>query len=253
MYSFETEIDSIVERIIADITAEFDFEIQDGVIAFTDANINKAILLKGNVEAIISNSGFYAAVRSAIDDYLDVATSRIGEVKRMFSLTDLSGFDTQTIRAIQAMDYGKLQGVAEKFVAGVGDKFVNSVATGQQFSTLLDETVKQAERFKNEALTQMNTMQNVFRQNLEDKLAEEIGFDDTNVWEYMGAPLQANSHKECIWALTQKAAAPYFTNEEKEEFERGGGPLTIVHGEPRWNCQHNFFMTSLTLKEAGLA
>jgi hypothetical protein len=171
----------------------------------------------------------------------------------MFSITDLSGFDTQTIRSIQAMDYGKLQGVAEKFIAGVGDKFVNSVATGQQFSTLLDETVKQAERFKNEALTQINTMQNVFRQNLEDKLAEEIGFDNTNVWIYMGAPLQANSHKECIWALTQKAAAPYFTNEEKEEFERGGGPLTIVHGEPRWNCQHNFFMTSLTLKEAGLA
>jgi len=255
MFNFETALDKSIREITAEVMAVADFDIEDGIIAFTHENIDKAILIKSQLPGIIKKAGYFETVAKALDDYIAIATERTSAVKGLFDVTSLSGFNKTAIKAIQAMDYSKLDGVADKFIVGVGEKFINSVATGKQLPTLIDETIKQAENFKNEALTQLNTMQNVFRQNLEDQLAEEVGFgeDADDVWVYQGAPLQANSHKECIWALTKKAGSPYFTDEEKREFERGGGVLTIQHSEPRWNCQHNFFMTALTREEAGLA
>ena len=147
------------------------------------------------------------------------------------------------------MTYEGMQNLGEQTLPAIHNAITQSVINGSTITQMTNQISGKLGKFEQYAKTYIVTAKREFIQKTENYVAEKINFgsEKDDIWEYIGAPLQDNSHPECVWALEQKENAPYFTNAEKEEFESGGG---YPHTEPRWNCQHNFMITDMTYAEA---
>ena len=247
---FEKQIDKILTKLSAEIKKLIKFDTVGGAVLDNNDNLRRAVVIKKQIENALRDMGYFSLVQKSLDDNGVVFEQRLAEVTKLLNVDKLANIGKGTLRSLNKVYYDKLSGVADKFIAGIQDKIYNNVLLGQQYSTLIDDTLKAAESFKNEALTQMRTIKQNFIQQTEDELAEQIGFgeEEDDIWAYVGAPLQDNSHKECIWALTEKLHTPYFTNAEKDMF-LSGSTGTFSFDPVRWNCQHVFNMTDLTYEE----
>lgn len=244
MIDFDRRIEQVIEDLNREIKSALNFDMNGGIIIENNKNIDLAIRSQLELAAALKESGYYTLAAKAVAENKKYIAERLAN----FSIDEFGMTTKQTLDGLLRLDYGKMQTVSSKLIPSVKQKIFDSVITGKSYSQLLLDIDSDLERFKNEALTQLRTIRREFRQNVEDNIAEEIGFGEEkdDIWEYAGAPLQANSHAECIWALTQKKGAPYFTDEEKKLFQSGG---LYPHTEPRWNCQHNFFITDKKYKE----
>lgn len=244
MIDFDSGITQVIEDLSHEIKSGLRFDMEGGIILENTKNIDLAIKAQAQLAAALKEAGYFTLAAKAVAENKKYIATRLSE----FGIDEFGATTQDTLYGLLRLDYGKMQTVSSKLIPGVKQKIFDSVITGKSYSQLLQDIDKSLESFKNEALTQLRTIRREFRQNVEDNIAEEIGFGDEkdDIWEYAGAPLQSNSHAECIWALTQKTGSPYFTDEEKRLFQSGG---LYPHTEPRWNCQHNFFISDKTYKE----
>jgi uncharacterized protein YukE len=185
-----------------------------------------------------------ADLKKTNSKYLEDAKKRVPK-----SMTKFVGFDNNSLNAMIQMQYLGIETVQAQAVDAIKSATITYINTPTTIDKLLQDLQGRIDQLEAHTKTQLNTFYREYSQTLENQIAEQIGFGENkdDIWEYSGAPLQDNSHDECVWALTQKQGAPYFTNEEKIAFESGG---LYSHSEPRWNCQHDFVMTNLTYAEA---
>jgi hypothetical protein len=244
MINFDDSIEQVIEDLNRQIKSELSFDMNGGIIIENNKNIDLAIRSQLELSAALKESGYYTLAAKAVAENKRYIKKRLFQ----FEIDEFGMTTKQTLDGLLRLDYGKMQSVSDKLIPNIKQKIFDSVITGKSYSQLQLDIDKSLEGFKNEALTQLRTIRREFRQNVEDSIAEQIGFGEEkdDIWEYAGAPLQSNSHAECIWALTQKKGAPYFTDEEKKLFQSGG---LYPHTEPRWNCQHNFYITNKKYKD----
>jgi hypothetical protein len=244
MINFDDSIEQVIEDLNRQIKSALKFDMNGGIIIENNKNIDLAIRSQLELAAALKESGYYTLAAKAVAENKRYIKKRLFQ----FEIDEFGMTTKQTLDGLLRLDYGKMQSVSDKLIPNIKQKIFDSVITGKSYSQLQLDIDKSLEGFKNEALTQLRTIRREFRQNVEDSIAEQIGFGEEkdDIWEYAGAPLQSNSHAECIWALTQKKGAPYFTDEEKKLFQSGG---LYPHTEPRWNCQHNFYITNKKYKD----
>ena len=188
------------------------------------------------------------------DEYAELVTEISEDIKRNINSTlakarntnpDLKDlkFDKASIEALLQLNVQELYNINSTLATELQSRLIQSIVIGLPQSDLMTQLEKYTDlNFKNKISTLYSTLENTYQQKTEDILASQIEFD--GIWEYIGAPLQANSHKECVWALTEKPNAPYFTTKEKEEFEAGTYPPHLEgRSSIRYNCQHYFIMT----------
>ena len=132
---------------------------------------------------------------------------------------DFGGFSKTTFDSINSLQKLEFNSVGQDGMSEILKVLNGQVAVGasrtQAIKTLKKTLNRNIVRYSE---TYVETAKNMFNQEVNNKIAKDVGFD--GIWEYIGAPLQANSHLECIWALTKKPKAPYFTTAEKIKFEK---------------------------------
>jgi len=243
--SFEQELAKIVKTLESRINKFVDaMAIQDGRFLVKQENFKNATILYNEVMGALRDSGFEDVIGKEMLKSKSIIDERIDAVS---TFKEVGKFDKTMLKDLMKTQFGEVMGLGNDAARSVKSVLMQQVISGAQRTEAVNLLKKTLEtKLQRHAETLVRTSKNQFTQQVENELAKEVGYGEKDIWEYAGAPLQDNSHAECIWALTQKEHAPYFTNAEKEEFEAGG---LFDHTEPRWNCQHNFFMVDLTYEE----
>ena len=235
--SFITALDKSINKKLRNIETINDLSVID------NANLERVILIRQEIsKAMLSYDDLVA---DTVKESAKIFDAIKINAKEVLSRSRLGGIDKLTVDAMLKTQNFIMIDIADKFEGEVGRALMANVMGGVQLEKAVELIGNTTEKFFNEALTNLRTAKNAFSQNAEYLVADSVGFgeDKDDIWEYLGAPLQANSHPECNWAVPKR----YFTNDERLEFESGGG---FPHTEPRYNCQHNFFMSNVTFEEA---
>ena len=195
----------------------------------------------------LEKSGYNELIQETLLKSKDDIAKQLGFMAKALPDTKavLGHLDDTTINSFLKMGYVGLETVPAELVEKVKNTVYQAAILGKSSGQLVSELEAKLSQFGGHAQAQVNTFRREFIQKSEEHIAEQVGFgDDVNdIWEYVGAPIQTNSHPECVWAVEKR----YFTNEEKIDFQNGGG---YPHTEPRWNCQHIFQISNVTYKEA---
>lgn len=247
---FEKGIVQIQKQLLSNIKFTMgDLNLKNGKFLNASDDIKEAILQLNNIDEALEQSGYYKFIQDEILKQKEYFKIRSGEIQKQFK--SLGGFDANAVDGFLQAEFITLQDVGTSAANAVKQTLLQSVTTGLDFDEAVNLIASKLDtNLTRYAETWYRTAFNEYTQKVEDNLAEAIGFgdDEDDIWEYMGAPLQDNSHEECIWALTEKDHCPFFTNEEKEAFETG----TAYPGQPsppRYNCQHKFNITNMTYEE----
>ena len=236
---FEKQMALVIRRLTRQINKILDkFKTEEGMLLIGE-NANRTILIAKDLEKALKNSGYYELAEKTLKQNKRLMDLRLGELKDVLNRKRLGGIDTNTLNGLLKMNFEGMQGISASNVAAIRETVFNSVNLGLPVSTLREELVSKLGRFEQHANTYIRTGKRIFTQQVEDNVAENIKFGEDkeeDFYEYIGAPLQHNSHKECIYVLTQRPDN-LFTQAEKDEFDSG-----MVDGlsfDPmRYNCQH---------------
>jgi hypothetical protein len=195
----------------------------------------------------LEKAGYYDLAKQFTRNNKDFTTVQIKEMATRFkdAASYYGALEKTVFKGLQNMQYNGMTVLGSTRVNAITEALYNSVIAGTSNAQLQVVLEKQLDMFGQYAETYIRTAKREYSQQTEFEIARDAGIEDV-IWEYIGAPLQDNSHEECIWALTEKEHAPYFTTAEMEEFQAGGG---LEHTEPRWNCQHIFGITDMTMEE----
>ena len=241
---FEKNMQSVIKKLNRDIAKMVSkLETVNGSLLITE-NVSNAVLIKKEIAEALKNSGYFDLAKEAVKKNKELMDLQILDISKRMG-ERFGKVDANTLRSLFKMDYVGMQNLADTAVPAISNVIMQNVMIGGQYSTMVEQLSGQLGKFESYANTYLKTAKSQFIQKTEDYVADDIKFgsDKDDIWQYFGAPLQDNSHKECIWALRKKEHRPYFTDRERRTFEAGGG---LPHGEPRWNCQHSFLMTNKT-------
>lgn len=222
------------------------FNIKGGKFLIEDYSSSQLIQFNNSFITSLETSGYNDLVGKYLGDARLHLKDRASEFAKIFpQLGEISPASLDNILKVNATEFslvsddiaGRLQTRLTNQVLN-GESLVNSI---EILNGVLDsDLIRYSE-------TWLRTAYQQYMQKTEDFLGKKIGFGESrdDIWEYVGAPLQSNSHSECIWALRTRATS-YFTTKQKEAFQNG----TAYVGQPappRYNCQHIFIISSHAL------
>jgi len=243
--SLEDQFGSVNRKLISELTKILskNMSITNGRVLI-DENLDIIAGLDNMLEEAFQKSGYYSVLTDSVLQSKENAQLVFDFASG--NIANLGMIDNKTINGLIQMQWDGIKTVPVQIKENLKNGIYQSILSGRPFSSIVDSIQKQSDQLVNRTLTQVRTFKREFAQTIENETAKQIGFGENkdDIWEYLGAPLQDNSHPECVLAVEKQ----YFTNQEKEDFENGVGE--IPHSEPRWNCQHRFVMTNLTYKEA---
>ena len=247
------DFNSQMAKIISDLNKYINygknFTIEAGWIMPIEANFESAIMISNGLMDALADSGYYDLIKKFSTNNKDFSTQQIKEMAKRFkgAETYYGAIEKTTLTSLQTMQYNGMAQLGQEYVGKIGQVLYSSVITGTTDKQLLMGLETQLGNLSRYSETYLRTAKREYSQQTEFEIAKAAGIDrGETIWEYIGAPLQANSHPECEYALIDKPHAPFFTTAEMEEFQAGGG---YDHTEPRWNCQHIFGITDMTLAE----
>lgn len=197
------------------------------------------ILLRSKeIKDALKEAGYYNLTNEFLKKNEKIINERKKELEKY---TRIGSIDKNAIKDLTKTHLIGMEEIGRHTAESIRNAILQGTLAGTNKTKLIETIRSEIGKMSRYAETYYNTAKTQYRQTAEDILAEEIGFGQrkNEMWEYVGAPLQKNSHPECIWALSQRKN-PYFTTKEKEDFEAGVG--AFPHPIPRWNCQHYFIM-----------
>lgn len=224
-----------------------DFSTYGGLIDNSPEEMQRNLILLRNIDQALQKTGFNEAIEDGTIKLRKFLGANLDQYKGKFKA--LGQFDETAIDGLIVSKYESLNDIGTDALFQVKQQLINSITIGQ---SMADATSKISEildeRLKKYAETYYRTAMQEYRQAATNFIADKIGFGEekSDIWVYVGAPLQENSHDECIWALTQHGRL--FTNEEKKAFERGSA-YPGQPAPPRYNCQHEFQISDYTLED----
>ena len=246
---FEKDLIPILKKIKKDIDLSLaNFNIKNG--KFTYDKFSDVQLMKFN-ESFISSlkySGYNKLVGKYLGKSRKYLTDRIKGLKTSFP--ELAEFNVKNLDSIVEINAGEFSLVGQDVAAKLQTRLANQLINGESLkdsteilSGLLDKSLV---RYSS---TWLKTSYQRYIQGSEDALSKELGFGSSkdDIWEYVGAPLQKNSHSECVWAL-QTRRDSIFTTKEKKAFQNGTA-YSSQPAPPRYSCQHYFIISSKSLQE----
>jgi len=182
------------------------------------------------------------------EDLLDMAKNSGIELR-----DSISGHFKKRVKSLPSVDYSlnnirkqldlgieKLYNINMDIAEQLRDQLLLTIVSGGSKDGLLNVADKIIDRAGVNYETLYRTYENGYYQLVERELAKELGYD--GLWVYVGAPLQDNSHPECVWVLEERGSV-LFTKDEMERFEAGTYPEHLIgRSAVRYNCQHYFVM-----------
>ena len=237
---FEKDLNKVLKKYTESVEDSLDKLKTDEGIILTLENDNVAKYSKV-FEKALEDSGYYSLSERALKANNILYTEAVKRAGDVLGRQRFKGVNKDSINRILKVDFDGLSNLGETNIIAVQNKLLQAVQVGKKKAELIKELRKEIDKFQNHAETYIRTSRRNYIQLTEDEIAGSVGFGEEkdDIWEYVGAPLQENSHKECKWVFNVHGAL--FTNEEKELFEGGG---LFEHSEPRWNCQHNFLISA---------
>jgi len=247
----QAEFERIVKKALRQVWPELERELaklpRDGVnIAASAKSVMEVSRVTDRVEKLIESSGLNEGLTDTLQGYGKVSDYVRDGIERQLAAADIAygSITMPDIKRVVNLSTELLNIRTAQGVSAIRSALTQAVVFGQPIEVAAASVKKALASIGHDALTDMVTAQRQYLQDAEDEGAAQaqdiLGLDDSDlVYRYEGAPLQDNSHPECVWALSEKPDAPYFTAAERDEFESGGG---YPHGEPRWNCQHEFVL-----------
>jgi len=159
-------------------------------------------------------------------------------MKHTIDKINITEQNLETLKMLQMLDYDSLEGIADVVAKQVRTKLQDIVMSGTNIFTAIKELQKTSDKLIQHAQTYINTSRSELSQKISDISAEN--YDGAIYWEYFGAVLDEKTRPECqkgLGAVPSKwTNAPFFTDEEKKEFQSEYGV--------RWNCRHEFVQIS---------
>lgn len=211
--------------------------IKDGAFEISGENLNEALLFSKRVIDYMNENGFLVDLQGQGEELSRVVGKHLAEVKNRFDVVD---FDAKTINALLEIDLENVYNITSETAMNIQRSFISNIATGSSVESTLNLVSGMVDKTTAEIGTLLRTFENTYYQMVEKEVADNINYD--GVWEYIGAPLQANSHAECRWVLSERGSVE-FTREEMEAFEAGTYPPHLAgRSAVRYNCQHYFVM-----------
>jgi len=244
---FNSQMTAVIKRLSDFLNKNIKFTMDRGFIMPIEANFKNIAMVSGELITELEKAGYYDLIKEFSKNNKDFTAAQIKEMGKRFAdaKTYYGALENTVFKGLQNMQYQGMAMLGSNRVGAITEALYNSVIAGTSNAQLIVSLEKQLDIFGRYAETYIRTAKREYSQQTEFEIAREAGITDI-IWEYIGAPLQDNSHPECVWALTEKEHAPYFTTAEMEEFQAGGG---LDHTEPRWNCQHIFGITDMSFEE----
>jgi hypothetical protein len=213
---FEKDLIPILKKLKKDIDLSLSsFNIKNG--KFTLDKFSNVQLMKFNESFISSleSSGYNKLVGKYLGKSRGYLTDRIKGLKTSFP--ELAEFNVKNLDSILKINAEEFNLVGQDIASKLQTRLTNQLINGE---SLKDSTIilnglldKSLVRYSS---TWLKTSYQRYIQGSEDALSKELGFGSSkdDIWEYVGAPLQKNSHSECVWAL-QTRNDSIFTTKEK--------------------------------------
>lgn len=247
MSSFSGQMAAVIKSFNRKLNASLKFTTEAGVILPIEQNFEQVTIMASELITALQESGYYDLAKKFVENNDDFTRLQIKDMAKRFKKAEIyyGKISGTTLNSLKTMQYNGMADLGTSRLSAIKQTVYQSVLAGTSNDVLLNNLTKHLDQLSQYAETYMRTAKREYSQQTENLIAKEAGLTDI-IWEYIGAPLQDNSHEECIWALEDKPHAPFFTTEEKDEFEAGGG---YDHTEPRWNCQHIFGITDMTYEE----
>ena len=246
---FNKQMTKVVRDLNKYINYGKDFTMEAGWIMPVEANFETVIQIANGLAGALEDAGYYDLIKEFSKNNADFSVQQIKEMAKRFKSVEpyYGAIEKTTLKSLQKMQYNGMAQLGQEYVSKIGQSLYSSVIAGTTNKQLILNLDKQLGNMSRYSETYLRTAKREYSQQTELAIVDEAGIDRGEVvWEYIGASLQDNSHPECEWALLDKPHAPFFTTAEMEEFQSGGG---YDHTEPRWNCQHIFGITDMTMKE----
>jgi len=243
--------------IVNDISKEIpsllaNFSIKNG--AFNALDLSTAELNAFNLELlnVINNSGYNALVGDYLGQSREYLADRVNSMQKQYPTLKplMSGVKLSDLDNILLVNAEEFSLITQDISMAVQSKLTRMILGGDSLKNATEElSASLGSSLARYSETWLRTAYQRYIQQSEDFIAETVGFgkNKDDAWDYIGAPLQGNSHTECIWAL-QTREDSLFSPDQKKDFENGyafaGQP-----SPPRYNCQHYFVMSSRSLKK----
>ena len=246
---FDRQMKSVLDNLRQFVNYNATFTMESGFILPSQENYETIILVVDQLLDQLKEDGYYDLVQKFTTNNKEFTDVQIKDMAKRFgaATTYYGAVEKTTLKGLKEMQYNGMVQLGQSRVNAIGQALYNNVIAGSTEKQLLVELDRNLGNMSKYAETYIRTAKREYSQQTEYSIADEAGIaKDEIIWEYIGAPLQDNSHPECVWALIEKEHAPFFTNDERIEFESGGG---YEHSEPRWNCQHIFGITDMTYEE----
>ena len=246
---FNTQMTRVIRNMSTFLNSSIKLTTEAGLIIPVAENFDNVAIVAGELIDQLTESGYFKLINEFSQNNSDFSVQQIKEMGKRFkgASTYFGAIEGTTLDGLKNMQYSGMASLGQNSMASISTALYDSVLSGTSNNQLVQRLTKELGKLSQHAETYVRTAKREYSQQTEFEIARAAGIDkgDT-IWEYIGAPLQDNSHKECIWAITEKIHAPFFTTAEMEEFQAGGG---LDHTEPRWNCQHIFGITDMTVEE----
>jgi hypothetical protein len=255
--NLERDLDSVIKTLQKTVD-KYVLSLTDKIDLKTELKMTEINAMVDGLYQALEQSGYNTTVMKSLADLQKTNAKYLADIKARIpasAIESFSKFDQKSLNGLIKMQWLGIETVQAQSIDAIKQAVIQHIITPSSTASLISQVESKIDQLRNHTLAQINTFYREYGQQLENQVAEQIGFgeDKDDIWVYTGAPLQENSHKECIWALREKDGAfgddmnAYFTDAEKEEFEAGG---LYEHTEPRWNCQHRFQITNVTKAEA---
>ena len=238
---FNRDLKKVLKRYTTIVVESLEkLSIEDGLIGQLD-NADKGARYLKVFENGLEESGYYSLTEKALKANNILYTEAVKRAGDTLGRQRFNGVSQKRINKMLKVDFQGMSNLGDTNITAIHNKLLEAIRDGKKRRVLVKELKGEINKFQNHAETYIKTSRREYAQLTEDEIAKSVGFGDEkdDIWEYIGAPLQDNSHKECIWVF--EVHGVLFTNKEKIEFESGG---LFPHTEPRWNCQHNFFISA---------
>jgi len=148
--------------------------------------------------------------------------------------------DAENLALLQAIDVDELLGIKEQVAKAVKTNLQALVLGGANLEEAIIAVEQSAGQLAKYAKTYINTSRSTLSQKITDLTANHLKEAGGNIYyEYFGSPPDEKTREECLIGQGVNPSsnypnAPYFTEEEKNQFE---GEFGL-----RWNCRHEFVL-----------
>ena len=246
---FNTQMERVIKKMSNFLNSSIKMTTESGLIVPVAENFDNVSVVAGELIQALEDAGYYDLINKFSQNNSDFTAQQIKEMGKRFkgASTYYGAIEKTSLNGLKNMQYEGMASLGQNTLNSISTALYDSVLAGTSNAQLTSKLGKELGKLGRYAETYVRTAKREYSQQTEYEILRAADIDrGETIWEYIGAPLQDNSHAECIWAITEKIHAPFFTTAEMEEFNAGGG---LDHTEPRWNCQHIFGITDMTVAE----